>query len=212
MSRKRRFATTNEPFHPPLQARSRETHRRILDAAGELLKTKTFAALTVAEIAGRSGSSVGAFYARFSDKEALLEQLDGLCAGEVAAAGEERRDPEKLEVQVCGAIGFYVGLFRKRAGLIRALRLRERERKQTEFSRRLRESVVAELVDPVLAARRRVGHPDPQLGAILGSLMVMSAIEERILFPEMTASPVPVTEAAFIKELTRAYLAYLGVS
>lgn len=212
MPQKGRFATTNEPFHPPLQARSRETHRRILEAAGELLKTKTFAALTVADIVGRSRSSVGAFYARFSDKDALLDHLDGLCAGEVAAAGEEPPNAEKLEARVSGAIGFYVGLFRKRAGLIRALRLRERERKRTEFSRRLRESVKTHLVEPVLAARRRVGHPDPHLGAILGSLMVMSAIEERILFPEMTASPVPVTEAAFINELTRAYLAYLGVS
>ena len=103
MPQKGRFATTNEPFHPPLQARSRETHRRILEAVGELLKTKTFAELTVAEIAVRSRSSVGAFYARFSDKDALLGQLDELCAGEVAAAREEPRQVEKLEVRVSGA-------------------------------------------------------------------------------------------------------------
>jgi hypothetical protein len=60
--------------------------------------------------------------------------------------------------------------------------------------------------------RRHVSHADPQLAATLGSLMVMSAIEERILYPEMAASPIPITDAMFVTELTRAYLAYLSVS
>ncbi|MFQ5511410.1 MAG: TetR/AcrR family transcriptional regulator [Candidatus Krumholzibacteriia bacterium] len=217
MPRKGRYATTNEPFRPPLQARSRESHRRILEAAGELLDRQSFEAVTVAEIARRSKSSVGAFYARFEDKDALLEQLDGLCAEELAAAG--RGDvvglgagAADLEERIEAAVGFYVGLYRRRAGVIRALRVRERGRMRTRFGERMKESERALLVAPVLAARRRVDHPDPQLASTLGALMVTRALEERILFPEMTESPTPITDAAFTKELARAYLAYLGVS
>ena len=110
------------------------------------------------------------------------------------------------------AITFYVGLFRKRSGLIRALRVRERARVRTRFGEALRSSMRVLLVDPVLLERRHVGHADPQLAATLGSLMVMSTIEERVLYPEMTTSPTPITDAMFVTELTRAYLAYLGVS
>ncbi|MEE9271416.1 MAG: helix-turn-helix domain-containing protein [Candidatus Krumholzibacteria bacterium] len=212
MPRKGRFATTGEPFHPPMQARSRETHRRILEATSELLEKRTFDAVTVAEIARRSTSSVGAFYARFDDKDALLEQLDGLCAEEAASGPGAVGTSEHIQKRLNQAITFYVGLFRKRSGLIRALRVRERARVRTRFGEALRSSMRGLLVDPVLLERRHVGHADPQLAATLGSLMVMSAIEERVLYPEMTTSPTPITDAMFVTELTRAYVAYLGVS
>jgi AcrR family transcriptional regulator len=212
MPRKGRFATTDEPFHPPLQARSRETHRRILEATSELLEKRTFDAVTVADIARRSTSSVGAFYARFDDKDALLEQLDGLCAEEATAGPGAAGKSERIGERLNQAIAFYVQLYRKRGGLIRALRLRERARVRTRFGDAMKASMRALLVDPVLLERRHVSHADPQLAATLGSLMVMSAIEERILYPEMAASPIPITDAMFVTELTRAYLAYLSVS
>ena len=60
---------------PPRQARSQETLDRILDAAEALVAEKGFGDATVADIARRAESSVGAFYARFKDKEGLLYAL-----------------------------------------------------------------------------------------------------------------------------------------
>ena len=57
---------------PPQQARSQLTLSRILDATEAILAEKSWEDAGVAEIARRAGSSVGAFYSRFRDKDALL--------------------------------------------------------------------------------------------------------------------------------------------
>src|SRR5437762_6307200 len=63
-------------FRPPQQTRSRETLDRILDAAERVLDEKSFTEATLAEIMERAGVTVGAFYRRFPDKDALLHFLD----------------------------------------------------------------------------------------------------------------------------------------
>ncbi len=60
----------------PQQARSQETMNQILDTAAAILEHKTFDQLTVSEVVQQAGTSVGAFYGRFRDKEALLQALD----------------------------------------------------------------------------------------------------------------------------------------
>src|SRR2546430_7916872 len=63
-------------FRPPQQTRSQETLDRILDAAERVLDEKSFTEATLAEIMERAGVTVGAFYRRFPDKDALLHLLD----------------------------------------------------------------------------------------------------------------------------------------
>lgn len=60
---------------PPLQDRSQKTMERLLVAAEARIIEVGFEKATIAEIAKRADSSVGAFYARFSDKDALLRCL-----------------------------------------------------------------------------------------------------------------------------------------
>jgi AcrR family transcriptional regulator len=60
---------------PPRQRRSQETLTRFLEAAQSLLEEKQFDNMSVSEVVQRAGSSVGAFYSRFGDKEALLACL-----------------------------------------------------------------------------------------------------------------------------------------
>ncbi len=60
---------------PPLQDRSQKTMERLLASAEECIVEVGFEKATIAQIAKRADSSVGAFYARFSDKDALLRCL-----------------------------------------------------------------------------------------------------------------------------------------
>ena len=60
----------------PRQSRSRATLDRLLDATATLLAEKPFDEASVAEITRRAGTSVGAFYGRFPDKESLLDCFD----------------------------------------------------------------------------------------------------------------------------------------
>ncbi len=60
---------------PTLQARSAETRDCILAALARALDEGALDRSTVADLAGRAGVSVGAFYGRFADKDAALAAL-----------------------------------------------------------------------------------------------------------------------------------------
>jgi AcrR family transcriptional regulator len=82
----------------PLQARSRERLRRILDAADELLAAEGAPAFTTNRIALQAGVPVGSVYRFFPDKEAIVEALALRYWSDfedlVAAAAEiDERDP-----------------------------------------------------------------------------------------------------------------------
>src|SRR4051812_47767739 len=64
-------------LHPPRQARSRATLDRLLAAAEGLLAERGgFERASVADLVRRAKTSVGAFYTRFPDKQALLACFD----------------------------------------------------------------------------------------------------------------------------------------
>src|SRR3954466_6943772 len=82
-------------FRPPQQSRSQETLDRILDAAEQVLETKAFGEATLAEIMERAGVTVGAFYRRFPDKDALLHHLDERFFAELHRRADEVLNPDR---------------------------------------------------------------------------------------------------------------------
>src|SRR3954464_12195673 len=82
-------------FRPPRQARSQMTLDRILDAAERVLDEKSFTEATVAEIMERAGVTVGAFYRRFPDKDALLHHLDERFFAELHRRADEVLTPDR---------------------------------------------------------------------------------------------------------------------
>ncbi len=60
---------------PTKQARSRKTRDGLIAAAWKLLEAHPWQVISINDIVKAAGSSVGAFYSRFTDKEALLEAL-----------------------------------------------------------------------------------------------------------------------------------------
>src|SRR2546423_13010752 len=59
----------------PQQARSRESMRKLLKAAAEVLGQHGFEGTTIPRIAQHAGLTPGAGYRRFPDKDALLEAV-----------------------------------------------------------------------------------------------------------------------------------------
>src|SRR4051812_25812680 len=80
----------------PRQARSKDTLERLLDSALELLEEGSFAEASVQKITARAKSSVGAFYARFSDKDALLQHVHQRYADEAIATADKALLPERF--------------------------------------------------------------------------------------------------------------------
>jgi AcrR family transcriptional regulator len=205
-------------IHPPRQARSQATLDRILDAAEALVAEKGFADTPVSEVVARAGSSVGAFYARFPDKDALLyalyeRYLEGATATADDALDPARWDGVGIGELLASVVAFLVAIFRERDGLLRAFVLRNHA--DAEFrarQERLSHHVSQKLTALLLARRGEIGHPDPRRAAAFGLTMTFATIENAVLFGELRGADLTLSDDDLAAELTRAYLAYLGVA
>lgn len=205
-------------IRPPQQARSRETLDRILDAAEWLIAEKSFEDTSVAEIVRRAGSSVGAFYTRFQDKDGLLYALYERYLEQATATADDALDPARWEGHdipeiLAAVVRFLVEIYREQGGLIRAFVLRNHT--DAEFrarQERLSHHVSLRLSALLLARPDEIAHPDPERAAVFGLTMVFSTIEGAVLFGETRSSQLTLSDDDLAAELVRAYLAYLGVA
>jgi AcrR family transcriptional regulator len=202
---------------PPQQARSQETLHRILDAAEVLVAEKSFEDASVSEIVRRANSSVGAFYARFEDKDALLRALSERFVDQAMATADAALDPARWERATISQIlrsvvRFLVSVYRERAGLIRAFVIRN----HTDLDFRARQSrlslhVKSRVCDLLLDRVGEIRHPDPERAVRFGITLVIGALEHMVLFGELRSSSLALSDDEFAEELARAYLSYLGV-
>ncbi len=202
---------------PPQQARSQETLHRILDAAEALVSEKGFEDTPVAEVVRRAGSSVGAFYTRFADKDGLLHALYDRYYAEAMATADAALDPERwvdatIPEILSSVIVFLVEIYRERAGLLRVFTLRNYtdpafHARQERLSHHVNERLTALL----MARRDEIAHPDPERAASFGLTLVFSTLESVQLFGEFRSGALRLDDDELAAELTRAYLAYLGL-
>jgi AcrR family transcriptional regulator len=201
---------------PPRQARSQETLDRILDAAEFLVADKGFEDTPVSEIVRRAGSSVGAFYTRFQDKDALLHALYERYFVEAVATAEAALDPARWDGAAIpeildAVVGFLVEIYREQRGMIRAFVIRNHVDPAFQARRdRLSHAVNERLTALLLARRREIVHPDPERAAGFGLTLVFSTLDSVMLFGEMRSGALSLSDEALTSELTTAYLAYLG--
>jgi len=205
----------------PQQARSRESERKLLKAAAEVLGQHGLQGTTIPRIANHAGLSAGAVYRRFPDKDALIEKviLDLL----------ERQD-HSIRVSITPEMARQIPLpvlseqlvhsqlvsSRIKAGMIRAIRQFLHQRMGTPFYRKavkLELQTFDYLVQLMLLHRRAIRHPDPRTAISLGLLMVTNVLvalfvdTEEIRFWQHL---LPIDDASLKRELGRAFLSYLG--
>jgi AcrR family transcriptional regulator len=201
---------------PPQQARSQETLDRILDAAEALVGEKGFEDSPVAEIVRRAGSSVGAFYTRFGDKDALLHALAARFTEQGMATADEALAPARWQgatlAEILHAVlAFLVSIYRERSGLMRAFVTRNHV--DPEFAARtdrLSHYVNDRVASLLLARLDEIRNPDPERAVRFGLEMVFATLESVMLFDELRSSGVRMSDDELSAELARAYLAYLG--
>jgi len=117
-------------MRPPRQARSQQTLERLLTAAERLLTERAWDRISVAEIVAAADASVGAFYARFDDKDALLDLLAERYRDDMARFAEQlgaavRAAPQRDREQALrNFVKSLVKAHRARRALLRALALR----------------------------------------------------------------------------------------
>lgn len=205
-------------IRPPQQARSQQTLDRILDAAEALVADKGFEDTSVAEVARRAGSSVGAFYARFRDKDGLLYALYERYLEQAVATADDALDPARWEGAgipelLSSVIHFLVEIYRERSGLMRAFALRN----YTDFEFRSRQERLSHYVSDkltalLLARGDEIRHPDPEQAAAFSLTMAFATIESAVLFGETRSGVLVLSDETLASHLIRATLAYLGVA
>lgn len=205
-------------FHPPQQSRSQETLGRILDAAERVLEEKSFGDATLAEIMERAGVTVGAFYRRFPDKDALLHHLDDRFFNELRGHADELLDPARWDgaslTQIIPQLArIAVPLFRMRRGLLRTVFIRARTDAKIQATAReingLFLSKLRVLADARLA---EIEHPVPHAAVDLGFRIFVGALRETVVFGEVWPDSPAMSDEQLAHELARSYLAYLGIA
>lgn len=202
---------------PPRQSRSQESLERILDAAEAEVSERGFEQATVADIVRRAKSSVGSFYARFGEKDALLLCLHDRFNAEAVATTDTVLDPARWGRTPVGqilstTIPFLVDVYRQRGGLMRAFILRATA--DPEFARRctpLSQHLTQKLTDLLLLRSDEIVHPDPRQACEVGLQAVLSTLDMATLFDGVGWSGRSLHDADLPDELTRLFAGYLGV-
>jgi AcrR family transcriptional regulator len=207
------------PLHwvkPPQQARSQKTFERVLDAAEEVIAERGVAALTVSEVVRRAGSSVGAFYARFPDKDALLATLHERSCEEAVATAELALDPKRWESAdlpsaVSEVVRFTAALCRERRGILLAF-ITMAATDATYAERRARlEARLSDLLHAFLLSREgEVTHPDLRVAADTAIRMILGTLEYGAMIHRTTTEDAGPSDERISTELSLAVLRYVG--
>jgi AcrR family transcriptional regulator len=205
----------------PRQPRSRDTEERILRAFGELLAESSFEAVSVQQVAGRAGVSVGGFYARFGSKDdALLHLLYAGYVRDAIAMAERVLDPARWQgVGIAPIALAYFKLMLEAAyahnGVLREMVSRTRANPDAVRDNAAWASFRQGVHEPFrrLMAERmaEVDHPDPPFALRFAFATCSSALREAVLFGHMQPSMDAVDEETLARELARMFCRYLGV-
>jgi AcrR family transcriptional regulator len=202
----------------PKQARSEQTLYRILDAAEALIREKGLADASIPEIVARAGSSVGGFYARFKDKNELLLALEERFLQRLLDRVAELADPAHWDgapthriVRSCMAE--LVSTYRGERNMIAAFLTRAaRDPLLREEGVRFRRSVSARITALLLTRRSELAHPEPEVAIDVGVQLAFGLMFQHVIFAETHAGGRVLSDTAIESELTRNFLAYLGIS
>jgi AcrR family transcriptional regulator len=197
------------------QERSQRTLERLLDAAEAVIREKGFADAGVADIARRADCSVGTFYRRFRDKQALLHALDERFAEEFRATmqdavARERWQGAPIAEILAGYIEFALKQGRTSASLQRAaLVMSVRDAAFAERHMRLVRELHERLRGLLWERRDEIGRPEPAVAIefVLEQLRTMLAL--RLNVSPLTSSLLSVSDARFVSEQLASVCAYL---
>jgi AcrR family transcriptional regulator len=204
----------------PQQERSRESLRRLLKAAAEVLGQHGLAGATIPRIAAHAALTPGAVYRRFRNKDVLLETMilkimedqDRYMRQSITTTMAAEIPAAVLAGQVISSL---LISYRQNAGLLRAMRQFAQEREGTAFGKkvtRLEVRTFEYVVDLLVASKGKISHTDPRVAVGLGVAMIVGALWELVVYPPNTKALkglVPGSDMELQQELTRSLLSYL---
>ena len=206
----------------PQQERSRESLRRLLKAAAEVLGQHGLAGATIPRIASHASLTPGAVYRRFRNKDVLLETMivqimedqDRYIRQSITATMAAEIPTTVLAGQV---INNLLISYRRNAGLLRAVRQFVQGREGSPFwkkATKLEMRTVEYVVDLLVTSKGEIKRANPRVAVGLGLAMVAGALWELVVNSpnaKMWRGLVPGNDKELQQELTRSFLSYLVI-
>lgn len=189
----------------------------ILDATERMLEVGPIQAAGVSTIAREAGSSVGAFYHRFPDKQSLTRTLYERFREQSQATIEEnfashRWKGHTLDEIIQALVRFTVHDYLARPGLRRfVMHLIESDAEMRDSARSLSEAVVRALGGLLESRRDEMGHPDPVAAAEFMHRMLFATLDQVALFHGETPTGTELSEAELATQLGLAIRGYLQI-
>ncbi|MFT5040136.1 MAG: AcrR family transcriptional regulator [Hyphomicrobiaceae bacterium] len=211
------FRAPLEWVKPPRQARTHATLEKLLDTAELMLATRAFDDISISELAAEAGSSVGAFYRRFKDKDGLLHALQERYASEALVTADAALDPNRWEgtgiaeiVHEC--LAFLTQALTDRRGLDRAVFIRSlTDEAFREHSSRVSLHVMHGMADLLLARRDEITHPNPDVAVDVGLRQALCFIGDTCTVNGRDLALTDLDNDQVSRETAHSFLAYLGV-
>jgi|GEM_PF-1493808 len=198
---------------PAQQRRSVQTMHRIETAFEALLDDFTFEEITVAQICEAAGCSVGTFYGRIKNKDALLEHLRGRVYSQMQQRIAELLEPDAQDAELKDILRnqmrAFVDLHRTRRGIVRAVILQARRSAAlAEGAQAFNQALMKNVTQAWLVHAASMTHPNPKTAVVEAFFMINGYLRERIVFADVWPDPAP-NDDAIAEDLTHMVLGYL---
>ncbi|MCP5069711.1 MAG: TetR/AcrR family transcriptional regulator [bacterium] len=200
----------------PKQARSEATLLRLLDSAEALISEHGTDDISLSAIARRAGVSVGAIYARFENKEALLravverrlEMVDAIIEPALDDHAVQRLGFHEMIHMLLYTVPKYADSNRSIA--LAFIKAAANNPRLWDSVRDFRERSFDRLTETLLATDPGIEHPDPR-AALRFALETTSAVFEYHLFHRFRADGSELCLDEVSRELEILFFRYLGL-
>ncbi|MEM9650711.1 MAG: TetR/AcrR family transcriptional regulator [Actinomycetota bacterium] len=202
---------------PGKQSRSRATQKALLDAAEHLFAERGDEATTITDIAERAGSSVGAVYHHFRDKNAIQHAVFERFRETYEQTVRDAVSPARWDGASIAQIVHYYVQFSLDAGRARpsflgaAIRLAGSDPEIAASLANFRVALDTGLRDLILARRSEIGHQDPEKAATYVIDQLHSMLRTRLYEPEIPTRFSSRSDDEFVEETTQSVCRYLEV-
>lgn len=203
-------------LHEPKQSRSQQTLDRILQSSTALIAEQSYDDVTITDIAARSQISVGGFYSRFRNKEALLSVLAENLAHETQTRISSAMSSDWAAKSLAELLNFIVTnnveLYEKYRGVLAVIHLRTRvllNRTDDNKRRDYNQKLVSQLESLLLMKRDQILHRHPRVAIRTSIACMTSMLRDAIVFNDRSLYPAPRNTKVVSRQVANVMYQYL---
>jgi AcrR family transcriptional regulator len=199
---------------PPRQARSIASTNRMLTAAEALFAAGGAEAVTVEAVVRKAGTSVGSFYARFTDRAGLLAAMHGRFLERMreeagAAVAAAARQPS-----LARAVGAFVthvlpAARRHRESILFFVAVSATDSPLRKQGLAANPGFAGAFAAVVMPFREEIPHRNPEAAIDVAFRMLFAVFLQQAMFTPKEATGRAISGAALARELTRCLVSYL---